>query len=592
MAQKNRSKELWLIPKRVNLHQTVCLIDGIIERGYDNTVWNPQKQNNLGVNLKNWGATNDGKNISQQAIRTLTASIPQYLGYLYINTNTTPNTICLTEAGIRLWNIHKDNLVKVKNLRDGKDLLIKESESVLNQLEKLQITNPIISKDCENILVFPFRMTLKLLLDLEYLDREELAYIVFRIKDETEYSLAKQEILNFRKLSFDDREALINTFKNTHIGNITLVKAPSAGYYESLCEITGIIKKIKIDYPNNYGANKKITAIILKDEYKDYVNDIINVKYQDSQVFDFKNDLDLWVEYMGNPERLNPPRNVLIYNKSNVETLVCIKKGDKFIKGDLIEQDAYLAVPMFLNEIYEIQCLDLNDGSTLESYEFIPSDNCCEFDISLKNDSELKEKQGTYNIDEINQLSQEIIDHSNAKMFSEKMMNYLKVLNSIDGKNREESKNLRGAYYEYLFYKLLNALSQKGIIDEVIWNGKVGKYGLPVPAPGGKIGTPDITFRIDDKEFVLELTAIRPKGMQFDKEGSSVPDHVRLEYNKSKFKVYGIFCAPKIHERNTSIMKAALKDEKINLACITDYELLSILKLENRQAIINELISK
>lgn len=61
MAQKNRSKEIWLIPKRVNLHQTICLIDGIIERKYDGTSWNPQKQNNLGVNLKKWGATKDGK---------------------------------------------------------------------------------------------------------------------------------------------------------------------------------------------------------------------------------------------------------------------------------------------------------------------------------------------------------------------------------------------------------------------------------------------------------------------------------------------------------------------------------------------------
>ena len=37
MAQRNRSKEVWLIPKRVNLHQTICLLDGIIERNYDKT---------------------------------------------------------------------------------------------------------------------------------------------------------------------------------------------------------------------------------------------------------------------------------------------------------------------------------------------------------------------------------------------------------------------------------------------------------------------------------------------------------------------------------------------------------------------------
>ena len=61
MAQKNRTKELWLIPKRVNLHQTICLIDGILERKYDGTSWNPQKQNNLGVNLKKWGSDENRK---------------------------------------------------------------------------------------------------------------------------------------------------------------------------------------------------------------------------------------------------------------------------------------------------------------------------------------------------------------------------------------------------------------------------------------------------------------------------------------------------------------------------------------------------
>ena len=42
-------------------------------------------------------------------------------------------------------------------------------------MEKLQITNPIINKDCENIYVFPFRFMLKILLRLKYLDKEEIA---------------------------------------------------------------------------------------------------------------------------------------------------------------------------------------------------------------------------------------------------------------------------------------------------------------------------------------------------------------------------------------------------------------------------------
>lgn len=139
MAQGNRSKEVWLIPKRGSLHQTICLIDGIKARNYSGTVWNPQKQNNLGVNLKNWGATKDGKNVSHQSIRTLTASIPQYLGFLYIDTNTTPNTIRLTKAGEELWLNHKDDLVKIENLVKGKNEIIKQSEILLRQMEKLQI---------------------------------------------------------------------------------------------------------------------------------------------------------------------------------------------------------------------------------------------------------------------------------------------------------------------------------------------------------------------------------------------------------------------------------------------------------------------
>ena len=251
MAQGNRSKEVWLIPKRGSLHQTICLIDGIKERNYSGTTWNPQKQNNLGVNLKKWGATKDGKNVSAQSIRTLAAAIPQYLGFLYINTNTTPNTIRLTKAGEELWLNHKDDLEKIENLVKGRDKIIKESDILLKQMEKLQITNPIILKDCENILIFPFRMTLKLLLELDYLDKEEIAYIVLKMKDETEYSLAIKEIKNLRKMPMSDRKEIIDAFKETHIGSITLAKASSAGYYQTLCTTTGIIEKVFPHYQLN-----------------------------------------------------------------------------------------------------------------------------------------------------------------------------------------------------------------------------------------------------------------------------------------------------------------------------------------------------
>lgn len=583
MAQGNRTKEVWLIPKRINLHQTVCLIDGIIERKYSGTTWNPQKQNNLGVNLKKWGATNDGKNISQQAIRTLAASVPQYLGFLYVNTNTTPNTLCLTKAGEELWNFHKGELIKIRNLREDKGKLITESNIVLNQMEKLQITNPIIKKDCENILVFPFRMTLKLLLELGYLDREEIAYIVFRIKDESEYDLAVREIKNLRKLSLLDRQEIIGIFKETHIGNITLVQAPSSSYYESLCTITGIVEKIKVKYPNNGNeSDLKVNAIKIKEGFEDLVKDIINNKYANVYPYDFKGNLELWIEYIGNPNRLEPPRDIVLENKSNCDVLVCISKEGTILDGDLITSGEKISHAMFMNEEYIVECIDIETGDVLNTQAIKPSAENKVFILNILNESNEKRES-------IEEIAKEIIEHSSSRFFSSKMLNYLSILCKIDGKDRSEFSSLKGAYYEYLFFKLLSLMKEEDVIDDVIWNGKVGGYGLPTSAPGGKTGTCDLIFTIDDIRFVLELTTIRPKSTQFNAEGASVPDHIRLYKNQVQEEVIGIFCAPQIHERNKIIMETSLKEDNIRLNSITDEKLINLFISMDRNKIISEL---
>ena len=101
-------------------------------------------------------------------------------------------------------------------------------------------------------------------------------------------------------------------------------------------------------------------------------------------------------------------------------------------------------------------------------------------------------------------------------------------MNKVLGLDKLNDKSLRGAYFEYYAYKMLLKLLDLKVIDNVIWNGKIGKYGLPTQAPGGKTGTPDIIFTIDDTDYVLELTTIKSKSGQFAAEGSSVPDHIRL----------------------------------------------------------------
>lgn len=578
MAQKNRSKEIWLIPKRVNLHQTICLIDGIIERKYDGTSWNPQKQNNLGVNLKKWGATKDGKNISPQAIRTLVASIPQYLGFLYVNTESTPNTICLTEAGMALWYKHKDELVKVPNLVDGKDLLITESETVLKQMEKLQITNPIISKDCENIYVFPFRFMLKVLLKVGYLYQEEIAYFLFKVRNEDEVDVIVQEIENFRKLSTENRESLINVFKSTHIGNITLVKASSAGYFISLCQITGIMDKLKVTPNNRDGA---IAALKINDTYMRYVEEMLNSKYKNAEIYDFEDNLQLWIDYIGDPSRDYPPIDVSIINKANSSFLIQVYKDGACNYDDLIDENGVLQFPMFVNEQYDVKIIDVSTGDELETLAICPTFEQREFEIEGRLNNAVVANET------VEDVAKEIMEHCAATNFAGKTLNYLNTLSKVTGIDKTGDKSLRGAYFEYYVYKMLSILKAEKVVDEVIWNGKIGKYGLPTQAPGGKTGTPDMVFTIDDLHIVVELTTIKAKSLQFSAEGSSVPDHIRLYKQESGKDVVGVFCAPTIHERNTAVMKSTIAPYGIELHCITDKELIELLLTKDREKIKN-----
>lgn len=568
MAQKNRTKELWLIPKRVNLHQTICLIDGILERKYDGTSWNPQKQNNLGVNLKKWGATKTGKNISPQAMRTLVASIPQYLGFLYINTESTPNTICLTEAGMALWRKHKNELVKVPNLVKGKDLLITESEAVLKQMEKLQITNPVINKDCENIQVFPFRFLLKVLREVGYLDQEEIAYFLFKVRREDEVDAIVQEIENFRKLPTENREALIKAFRNTHIGQITLAKASSAGYFISLCQITGVTDKVKVTPANRNGA---IAALKIRDTYTAYVEEMLNSRYKYAETYDFGDNLQLWIDYMGNPARDYPPIDVSLINKVNCRFLVQVFQDGVCKYDDLMEAAGVLQFPMFVNEHYDIKIIDAATGNELEMLDICPSFEQREYEI----DGAFHQTEAAN--ETLEDVAQEIIAHCEAPNFAGKTLNYLNTLSKTTDIDKISDKSLRGAYFEYYVFKMLSLLKEDGVIDEVVWNGKIGKYGLPVQAPGGKNGTPDIVFTIDDLHIVVELTTIKAKTLQFKAEGSSVPDHIRLYKQESGKNVAGVFCAPVIHQRNTAIMKSAIEPYGIELHCMTDKEFVELL---------------
>lgn len=581
MAQGGRSKELWLVPKRVSLHQTICLIEGIKSRSYDGTSWNPQKQNNLGVNLMRWGATKNGRNISPQAVRTLVASIPQFLGFIYINTETTPNSICVTKAGWELLSKHEGNLVKVPNLVDGDEMLIKTSDVVLGQMEKLQITNPIILKDCENISLFPFRVTLKFLRELGYLDREEIAYFLLRTKDESEVYLKILEVKNFRNLATQDRYDLIHQYMQTHHGNITLVQASSASYYESLCAITGLVIKDKVT-PSNHFDRSGLQCIKLNHDRISEINEILDSRYSGVEYFDFGSNSSLWIEYIGDPKRLYPPVYLKIENASIVDVYYIISKNDDVLGGDILAQNSIQEFPIFRFEDYTISFYDQVDGGLVHKAH-----------VHLTNGSESVVLNATTQKQEnkdVQWYANEIIEHSSSSNFSARMTRKLSVLKKIIGIDRLEDKGLRGAYYESLFYEFLTELKKLGKIDDVIWNGKYGSFGLPVSAPGGKFGTPDIVVVINNIHFVIEVTTIKSKSQQFSAEASSVPDHIRLYREKTDKYVHGVFIAPILHERVNIVLQSVAAKHGFGMRSITDKDFVNVLVEKGKDEIASILI--
>jgi len=563
MAQKNRDKEFWLIPKRANLHQSVVLLKGILELNYHGKTWNGSKQDRLGSYLGKKGATNSGKNITPQALRTLLASIPQYFGFTFINTDTTPNTLFVTEAG----NVIVEELESLlenydfSSLREAEkeESTINYSDTYLKQFLKLQLTNPVILKDCEGVLIFPLIFTLKVLKKTRYLSFEEIALFIFRSKSQDDDILATLEIENFRRLDYQRQVRLVEVFKQTHLGNISLVQAPTTSYYQKLCSYTGLIRKSFVTI-NGENETRKVNSIEIVPEKEQIVDKLL--EEYDYQPYDFKDNLSLWLQYIGNTKVIRTPKDVYVINRTNNEQLIVVSENDSIIEGNLINPGESISFPSIEHKKYKVNVYDKSNGSIIKTIDYTFSD------IEQIEIDQLK----TNDVNRLNiiGIEKEIIEHIDSNDFSDYYLNYISIVGDIIGKNLRKSKNLRGSRLEYLFFKYFEILQDNEIIDEVIWNGKIGRYGIPSPSPGGPSGSPDILLFLEDIIIVVELTTIKSKSQQWSAEGASVPDHIRLiEESYPNKRIYALYLAPIIHEeRVTKGMLSRLKNYETKLHCV------------------------
>ncbi len=543
MVKKGRSKEIWHIPKRGNVHQTVYMVHVLTWDKFLGKSWSPGKQEALGSEMGKAGLTDSGRAITHQSVRTLLANLPKYLGFVFIDESSRPPKIMVTDIGYQLVRKYDFNkMPKHKNLKEYEKAgdLIQISDEFRIQMSKLIISNPSISDDCQNILVFPFRMTLKLLLELKYLDKEEIGYILFHTKNEDELLPLIERIKNFRALRPRKRTAEIDAYKKTEEGSLTLVKAPTSGYYMYLCYSTGLCERFFTEV--NKTKESRLPAIKLKD-----LNAVKNLlkKAEDIEIYDFKDNWFLWNEYFSNPKRVNPPFDIKLTTNMPNGILVAVFKDDYIAESEMISDKTDMSVPVFPDEPYKIVAYNPENGDEIfkKDVAFSKSNRSYQLIVTSR-----RQKQAQTEAIILQQIKE--MFSGDFEGFDKGYLMKLETIQKVTGRNYIDNRR-KGGRLEYLFWELLQLLKKKGVIDEVFWYGKTGKYGICEPAPGGKEGNPDITFEIDEYLFVLELTTFRGNRAQWGSaEASSVPDHIsRFKKMNPRKKVIGIFSAPSIHHQ-------------------------------------------
>ncbi len=544
----SKDREYWYVPKRSDLHQAIIFVHGIYEK-FNGKSWNASTQDRIGSYLAKNGATNDGRNISPQSVRTLLAGIPQFLGFVKKVDNTTPSKIEVTDVGKRLieeTSKHK-NACTFNNLREGhrQGETINYSEFFELQFYKLQLTNPNIISYCSNLSVFPVYCLLKSLEKLNYLDKEELAIYIFRLKDHSEIDFKINEIENFRKLSKSERQALVNNFKKSDIGNKSLVQAPLTSYFFSLCK-----------YLNCFYIDED--KIFLN---KNYVPGAYRSFYKNIKPFDYGKEIDLWDDFFTNHEVKSSPIKYEIKNDYSGDVFIIFKRNKRVIYEKILsnreennENIMFLEIIKDLDNELEVICCETSKVILKKSLIDEKTEISSELDSSDYGGSEIDYKKL-------------IEEHCSSNNYDSHLKRKVKLLNKITGKDLTNDKNLRGGRLEELFYRLIQNDFLKGFLEEEpIWNGNYDDSGLPRPAPGGSIGFGDMVLFIDDLQIIFELTTIKSKSGQEKSEAFSVPHHIQNHAKEHPNKrTIGVYLAPKIHERITEGMKSnsILGDSKL-----------------------------
>lgn len=245
---------------------------------------------------------------------------------------------------------------------------------------------------------------------------------------------------------------------------------------------------------------------------------------------------------------------------------------ERWLEGEETE----LLAPLFESEPYEIEIYSKN-GELIKKESFIANKSGITIIIPKG-----KIKTTFFDKKDIEAFIQQLIKNK----FDEELQTQLNLIKSMYPHFKINEGQIRGGRLEQLVWLYLKKLKSEKIIDDVIWSGRIGEYGLPYHASG----KPDILILVDNLLIILELTVIPDTRQQWSAEGASVPDHIRIvSKDNPEKKILGIFSAPSIHAQLERNLKSHSKDEGIPIVCFTTDELFKVFASESKERIIKTL---
>jgi len=427
--------------------------------------------------------------------------------------------------------------------------------------------------------LYPYRNTLKLCQELGYLDKEEIGFLLFAMKSDSEYDVIKDLILEFRSLTPGQRKSIIDAYKKTEAGQVTLVKAPTAHYFMSFCKSSGYFSIV------DKGISKGFVLPALEVKNTSQAKTLAST-FAASEPFDFGADKSLWIEYFGDIAKDLPPREVEIdftFSKPG-EFLVRIQRNSQFDSVSSTKgTDFKKTVSAF-------------DGDQIDFEIYSGSGLAVKKDQFKIDPNKVNYPRGNFTIDEkaplvFDRSTKHLIDCLNQvaiKGWDDVFLEKLEILKALTGLDAK-SNRVKGGRLEQLTSHLFENMQSDGLIDGFKWFGKVGANDLPSPAPGGKEGNPDLVFELDEYAAVIELTTIKGTAAQWSSsEAASVPDHItNYRHTNSKSKIVGFFVAPSINSRIIKNFKVHAAIDKTPIICITIEEFAN-LALLSRDELLNK----